>query len=99
MMTDEQTIELLIERSARKLALLMRGIVPDRVYSPDDAAELIGLTSSRRAKTIREIPAELLPFVRVTPLGGRVGYLGRDLLRYVEQQRHTSASTATRSAP
>lgn len=80
-----------LELAAEKLARTMQGIVPTRVYPPEDAAELIGIVSDRRAKTIREIPPEILPFVKVTPGGGRIGYLGRDLIAYVERQRTTTS--------
>lgn len=80
-------LERVAEKVAEKIARDMRGIVADRTYPPDEAAELIGLRSVRRAKTIRSIPPALLPYVRVTPEGGRVGYLGRDLLRYLEDRR------------
>lgn len=77
----------LMEQVAEKVARDMRGIVPDKVYPPDEAAELIGLRSVRRAKTIRSISPKLLPYVKITPEGGRIGYLGRDLLRYLEERR------------
>lgn len=79
-----------VELAAEKIARMNCAIVPTRVYPPEQAAELIGIVSDRRAKTIREIPLELLPFVNVTPGGGRIGYLGSDLLEYVKNQRKTA---------
>ncbi len=89
-MSDQRQESAVIERAAAQLAHMMQGIVPTRVYPPEEAADLIGIRSERRAKTIREIPPALLPFVRITPAGGRIGYLGRDLLAYVESQRTTT---------
>jgi hypothetical protein len=89
-MSEEQATQKIIELAAERLARMMRGIVPDRVYNPDDAAELIGIESERRGKTIREIPRELLPLVSVTPGGRIVGYHGRDLLNYLEDRKKAS---------
>jgi hypothetical protein len=85
----DSAIQRLIKETAQAIADRMAGIVETRVYTAERAAELIGLESERRAKSIRKIPPELLPFVHITPGGGRIGYLGRDLLRYLEQQRRT----------
>ena len=89
-MSEEQAIERIINLAAERLARMMRGIVPDRVYSPDDAAELIGIESERRGKTIREISKKLLPPISITPGGRIVGYLGRDLLFYLEERKKAS---------
>ena len=77
----ERAAELLAERLARRM------IVPEATYPPARAAWLIGIRSARRAQTIRQIPPELLPYVPITPGGRIVGYLGRDLLAYLEQRR------------
>lgn len=63
------------------------GIVPERIYPPEEAAELIGITSARRAKTIREFPPEILPAVPISPNGRRIGYYGRDLIRFIRERR------------
>lgn len=90
-MSENDVLERAAEKLAERLAHQMRGIVPERVYPPDEAAELIGIQSTRRGKTIREIPPEMLPAVSVTPGGRIVGYYGRDLIRYVRQQRDRHA--------
>lgn len=87
-MTDGDRI---IELTAEKLAWSMRGIAPDRVYPPDEAAELIGFRSTRRTKTMRDIPRALLPRIPLTPGGRIVGYLGRDLLDYIQGQRRKAS--------
>jgi hypothetical protein len=69
--------------------LVATGIIPDRVYPPDEAASLIGFRGVRAGKSIREIPCALLPLIPITPGGRIVGYLGRDLIRYVEERRAT----------
>lgn len=86
-MDESQVVEEIIARTVAAIARDMRGIVPERVYPPDEAAELIGFRSVRRGKTLREIPAELLPPVPLTPGNGLWGYLGRDLIAYIEAQR------------
>lgn len=68
---------------------MLAGIVPDRVYPPDEAAELLGFRGGRAGKSIREIPSALLPLIPITPGGRIVGYLGRDLLRYIDERRET----------
>lgn len=95
-MTEENLVELIVERAADKLARAMRGIVPDRVYPPDEAAELIGYRGVRGSKSIREIPRSLLPLIPVTPGGRIVGYIGRDLLRYIEQRRQAATKELER---
>jgi hypothetical protein len=80
----------LATRIAAMIGGMVEGINPDRVYPPDDAARLIGLTGARGGKTIREIPRELLPDVAITPAGGKIGYLGSDLLNYVRSRRRTA---------
>jgi hypothetical protein len=88
-MSEQEIVRDIAERVAAVVAEQMRGIVPDRIYEPETAARLIGITSERRAKTIRAIPRELLPDVPVTPNGRIVGYLGRDLIAYIESRRRT----------
>lgn len=90
-MSENDVLELAAEKLAEKLAERMRGIVPERVYPPEEAAELLGIQSARRGKTIREIPPELLPPVSVTPGGRIVGYYGRDLIRYIRERRGRNA--------
>lgn len=72
---------------AEKIAARMQGIVPERVYPPDDAARLIGLTGDRAGRTIREFPDDVLPAVPVTPGGKGKGYYGRDLIRFIRERR------------
>lgn len=70
------------------LKLQGKGIIQDRVYSQRQAAELLGFESDHGPKTLKQIPESMLPRVPITPR--RVGYLGRDLLAYVEGQRRAS---------
>lgn len=79
--------EELTQRVAMVLRAIALGIVPDRIYPPAEAAELLGFRGPRRGKSIREIPNELLPLIPITPGGRIVGYLGRDLLRYIEERK------------
>ena len=78
----------LLERIAERVARENRSIQPERVYSREEAAELIGVG---RAKTLADIPPELLPTTRVTPGGRTVGYYGRDLIRYIRHCRDENA--------
>lgn len=87
-MTDGERV---LELAAEKLARSMQGIQPDRVYPPDEAAELIGFRSTRRTRTIKDIPRALLPRIPLTPGGRIVGYLGRDLLDYIQGQRRKAS--------
>lgn len=80
----------LVERIASMIGGMLEGINPDRVYAPDDAARLIGIDSARRAKTIRQIPRHELPDISITAGGGKIGYLGSDLLNYVRSKRRTA---------
>lgn len=93
-MTERDVLEL-AEKIAARVALELvgnvRGIVPERVYPPEEAAELIGITSERRAKTIRTIPADVLPYIEVIPGGRTIGYRGRDLIRYLDEQTRGAA--------
>lgn len=90
-MSDQEILRAVVDRITETLTRQMRGIVPERIYPPEEAAELIGIVSERRAKTIREFPPEILPAVPVTPNGGRVGYYGRDLIRFIRERRPRSA--------
>ena len=63
------------------------GIVADRLYTPDEAALHLGITSARRTKTIGNISRPELPVVWVGPNGGVRRYLGRDLLAYIHRRR------------
>ena len=73
------------ERVVAEVARWARPIIDERVYPPDEAAELIGLRGPRRGKTIREIDPTVLPRQPITPGGRLVGYLGRDLRRWNER--------------
>ena len=89
-MSEQEIVERIAERVAEKLARKMAGISPDRVYPAEEAAELIGIVSQRRAKTIRAIPVAELPFVRYGPNNGLIGYWGRDLIEYIKHHRKTA---------
>lgn len=85
---DEQFIvRQLVEEIAERVARRMCGIVPERVYPDDEAAELIGYRSARGPQNLREVEPELLPRTPISPNGRVVGFLGRDLLAYIELQR------------
>jgi len=90
-MSAEEAVELIIERAAAKIARDMRGIVADRVYPPDEAAELLGYISPRAGRSLLELPPKVLPRVPVTPGGRVVGFLGRDLLQYIKDCRKSGA--------
>jgi hypothetical protein len=62
-------------------------IVADRLYTPDEAALLLGITSARRTKTLGTISRPELPVVWVGPNRGVRRYLGRDLLAYIHRRR------------
>lgn len=89
-MSEQEAIEQIIQRTAELIARDMRGIVADRVYSKEEAAELIGFRTERGPRSILEIPRKLLPVIALTPGGRNLGYLGRDLLKYVADQRKTA---------
>lgn len=83
-MTDQD-----LERLVAAIRGCMEGIVPERIYTPEEAAELIGFRGERAGKSIREIPRDLLPLIPITPGGRIVGYYGRDLIGYIESRRAT----------
>lgn len=56
------------------------GIVPTRVYTAEEAADVLGLS---RKQTMFEIPEAELPRRRIGPRRGATRFLGCDLLRYV----------------
>lgn len=67
-------------------------IQPDALYSPDEAAWILGYRgTSRKANTnrVHEIPYEELARVPVGPRGGKTMFLGRDLLGFIESRRRT----------
>lgn len=81
----DQVADAVLDRVAERLAEVTSagaGIVDERVYPPEEAAALIGLRGDRAAKTIREIPPDVLPRQPLTPEGKKVGFLGRDLRRW-----------------
>lgn len=86
--SDHDLLELAAEKLATKMAAQMRGIVPDRLYSREEAAELLSI---QRVQTVGEFPPEILPGVRNTPGGRGVSYWGRDLLRFIRERRAPGA--------
>lgn len=76
-------LDALAERIARKMA----GIVPERVYSPEEAAHLLGMHADTASKRLKELPPEVLPTVPTSPKGKLKGYYGRDLIRYIHSRR------------
>lgn len=84
-MSEDRVIQLVAQQAAAELARRMAGIVDERVYPAEEAAELIGLRGPRAGKTIREIPKGVLPRKPLTPGGKMVGFLGRDLRAYNER--------------
>lgn len=89
MTPKEELRERVVERAAEKIAAEARGIVAERIYPPAEAAELLGFRGVRAGKSIREIPTLLLPRIPITPGGRIVGYLGRDMIRFLEERRAT----------
>lgn len=65
----------------------MHGIIPNQLYTPDEAAQLLGLKSKRRTKTLGAVRPSELPVVWVGPNGGVKRYLGQDLVSYIEKRR------------
>lgn len=84
----DQVIELAAEKLAERLARQMRQLVPDRLYTREEAAELLGLP---RVQTLSDFPPEILPSVHITPGGRGVRYYGRDLLRLIRERRAPGA--------
>lgn len=65
---------------------------PDVLYTPDEAAYLLGFRSEKRKTNqnrLSEIDYSELPRVRVGPRGGKVMFLGRDVLAFIESRRAT----------
>ena len=90
--TNVGTTRALAKEIANQLEALTRGIIPERVYTPEEAAELCGWRDpkpSNPGKSFRESTRGRLPAVRLTPRGQRMGYYGRDLIRFIEEQRET----------
>lgn len=70
-----------------------KGIVPERVYTPEEAADLCGWRGpdlKHPARSFREATRGRLPVVKLTAKGQRIGYYGRDLLRFIESQREAT---------
>ena len=76
-----------LDRLADKVAARMAGIVPERVYPPDEAARLLGMYAETAGKRLRDLPPDVLPTVPVSPGGKLKGYYGRDLIRYIRDRR------------
>lgn len=86
------TIEALVrEVLGNAVELVQLGIVPERLYKPEEAAELLGIDSKRRVKTLAEIPEGLLPVTRIGAVGGLRRYYGRDLISYIRKCRTPGA--------
>ena len=57
-------------------------IQPDRLYTTEEAAPILGLARD----TVYRIPRAQLPRVRVGPKGGGTRILGADLLEYMQRR-------------
>jgi hypothetical protein len=66
-----------------KVDPLKQEILPHARYTPAEAAALLGF--GNRTKTIYEVPERQLRRLRVGPNEGRVLFLGRDLIAYLER--------------
>lgn len=76
-------------------------IMPDALYSPAEVAWILGFRGksvSSRLNRVYEIPGEQLPRVPVGPRGGKLMYLGRDILAYIESRRTSKPIKRRRSA-
>lgn len=64
-------------------------IDPDALYTAAEAAIIIGVRGTKRARrnAMYQIPADRLPRILSGPNGGRIRWLGRDLLAYREGKR------------
>lgn len=72
-----------------------RSIQPDGLYSSDEAAHLLGFRSANQKANrnrLYEISYEELARVPVGAKGGRIMFLGRDILAYIEARRTTRKS-------
>lgn len=87
-MTSEAATDRIVREVAVELARQMRQIVPDRLYTREEAAELLGLP---RVQTLSEFLPQDLPPVHITPGGRGVRYYGRDLLRLIRERRAQGA--------
>ena len=66
-------------------------IKPTALYTPVEAGRLLGFTGKPRSIRDRlyRISREDLPQIRLGPSGGRIMYLGTDLVEYVAKRRVT----------
>jgi hypothetical protein len=69
-------------------------IVASALYTREETATLLCLYGKRGAQTVSEIPEDLLPKTPVGPKGGRVGYRGFDILRYLDGCRQINGRSA-----
>lgn len=62
---------------------------PEALYDAEEAAIIIGIRGSKenRRNQMYAMPTAILPQHRVGPSGGRIRWLGRDLLAYREGKR------------
>ena len=60
-------------------------IAPDRLYSPEQVAHYLGITSTRAAKTVLSIPD--LPRTNAGPNGGMPRYKGSDVLKWMDRRK------------
>lgn len=88
---DEDTGALVRQMVTEAIEHAQLGIVAERLYKPDEAADLLGIDSVRKVKTLAEIPEALLPVTRVGAVGGLRRYYGRDLIAYIHRCRSAGA--------
>lgn len=90
-MSTEETEVVVRQMLSEAIEHAALGIVAERLYKPEEAADLLGIDSKRKVKTLAEIPEELLPVTRVGAVGGLRRYYGRDLIGYIHRCRPAGA--------
>lgn len=71
-------------------------ILPDALYSPEEAAFLLGYRSANaksNTNRVHEIDYSELARVPVGPRGGKVMFLGRDIIAFIESRRMTKKAS------
>ena len=90
-MTETSTEDLVRQVVTEAIQHAALGIIAERLYKPEEAADLLGIDSVRKVKTLAEIPEALLPVTRVGAVGGLRRYYGRDLIAYIHRCRPAAA--------
>jgi hypothetical protein len=86
---DAETISVPVADAEILEARVQVRIDAEALYTAEEAAVILGMKGTPRSRqnAMYEIPEDALPRFRVGPNGGRLRWLGRDLLNYRREHR------------